>query len=72
MGLPFHHHVNEQITWIAQGAAEVYSQKQEYIMNAGDVMIIPPNVPHGFVFVENAMEIDIFAPCRQDWFDATK
>jgi mannose-6-phosphate isomerase-like protein (cupin superfamily) len=40
--VPLHHHANEQITWITQGEAEVYSQGKEYVMHAGDIMIIPP------------------------------
>ena len=44
--MPLHHHANEQITWITQGETEVYSQGKKYVMHAGDIMIIPPNVPH--------------------------
>lgn len=44
--VPLTHHVNEQVTWITEGLAEVYSQGRRYIMKAGDIMIIPPNVPH--------------------------
>jgi quercetin dioxygenase-like cupin family protein len=69
--VPLHHHVNEQITWITLGAAEVYSQGGKYIVRAGDVMVIPPNVPHELVFVEDTIDIDIFAPGRQDWLDGT-
>jgi quercetin dioxygenase-like cupin family protein len=69
--VPLHHHGNEQITWITEGAAEVYSQGRKYLMNAGDIMIIPPNVPHEFVFTEDTIDIDIFAPARQDWLDGT-
>jgi quercetin dioxygenase-like cupin family protein len=46
--VPLHHRANEQITWITQGEAEVYSQGKKYVMHAGDMMIIPPNVPHEF------------------------
>jgi unsaturated pyranuronate lyase len=69
--VPLHHHGNEQITWITEGAAEVYSQGRKYVMKAGDIMIIPPNVPHEFVFTEDTVDIDIFAPGRQDWLDGT-
>jgi quercetin dioxygenase-like cupin family protein len=69
--VPLHHHGNEQITWITEGAAEVYSQGRKYLMKAGDIMIIPPNVPHEFVFTEDTVDIDIFAPGRQDWLDGT-
>jgi quercetin dioxygenase-like cupin family protein len=69
--VPLHHHVNEQVTWITEGAAEAYSQGRKYTLRAGDIMIIPPNVPHEFVFVEDTINIDIFAPGRQDWLDGT-
>jgi mannose-6-phosphate isomerase-like protein (cupin superfamily) len=64
-------HMNEQITWITEGVAEVYSQGQKFIMKAGDIMVIPPNVPHEFIFTEDTIDIDIFAPGRQDWLDGT-
>jgi quercetin dioxygenase-like cupin family protein len=69
--VPLHHHANEQITWITQGEAEVYSQGKNYVMHAGDIMIIPPNVPHEFRFTQDTIDIDIFSPQRQDWMDGT-
>lgn len=69
--VPLTHHINEQITWITDGLAAVYSQARKYIMKAGDIMIIPPNVPHEFIFLEDTIDIDIFAPGRQDWLDGT-
>src|SRR6202040_4262382 len=39
--VPLHHHANEQITWITQGEAEVYSQGKKYVIHAGDIMILP-------------------------------
>jgi quercetin dioxygenase-like cupin family protein len=69
--VPLHHHVNEQITWITEGRAEVFSQGRRFVMTAGTLLIIPPNVPHEFLFTENTIDIDIFAPQRQDWLDGT-
>ena len=69
--VPLHHHANEQTTRITEGAAEVCSQGRKYLMQAGDILIIPPNVPHEFVFTEDTIDIDIFAPGRQHWLDAT-
>ena len=40
-------------------------------MRAGDIMIIPPNVPHEFWFTQDTIDIDIFSPQRQDWMDGT-
>ena len=30
--VPLHHHVNEQITWITEGACEVYSQGKKFLL----------------------------------------
>ena len=67
--VPLHHHVNEQITWITKGSVKVYSQGNVYIVKAGDVIVIPPNVPHQFVALEDTIDIDCFAPARQDWIE---
>lgn len=66
---PLHHHANEQITWITQGRCEVYSQGRKFVMTAGTVLVIPPNTPHEFVCTEDSVDIDFFAPQRQDWLD---
>jgi quercetin dioxygenase-like cupin family protein len=66
---PLHHHSNEQTTWITQGRCDVYSQGRKFVMTAGMVLIIPPNTPHEFVCTEDTIDIDFFAPQRQDWID---
>jgi quercetin dioxygenase-like cupin family protein len=66
---PLHHHANEQITWITQGRCEVTSQGKRFVMTAGTVLVIPPNVPHEFHCTEDTIDIDFFAPQRQDWMD---
>lgn len=66
---PLHHHANEQITWITQGRCEVNSQGKRFVLTAGTVLVIPPNVPHEFRCTEDTIDIDFFAPQRQDWID---
>jgi quercetin dioxygenase-like cupin family protein len=66
---PLHHHSNEQITWITEGRCEVFSQGKKFVMRAGTVLVIPPNTPHEFVCTEDTIDIDFFAPQRQDWID---
>lgn len=68
--VPLHHHVNEQITWIVSGRAEVFSGGERYDLLAGDVMVFAPNVEHAFKILEDTVAVDIFAPARQDWIDA--
>jgi len=67
--VPMHHHVNEQITWIISGRAEVLSGGKTYELVAGDMMVFAPNVEHAFAILEDTIAIDIFAPARQDWID---
>lgn len=62
-----HFHSNEQITWITQGSVKVVSQGKTFILKAGDVLIIPPYVPHEFFALEDTIDIDFFTPVRQDW-----
>jgi quercetin dioxygenase-like cupin family protein len=38
-------------------------------MKAGMMLIIPPNVPHEFICTEDMIDIDFFAPQRQDWIN---
>lgn len=66
---PLHHHATEQITWIIQGRCEVFSQEKKYVLTASSVLIIPPNVPHEFQCTEDSIDVDFFAPGRQDWAD---
>jgi quercetin dioxygenase-like cupin family protein len=54
--VPVHHHLAEQATMMLEGAADVYSQGKKFVLRAGDIIIIPPNVPHEFRFTEDTME----------------
>jgi quercetin dioxygenase-like cupin family protein len=66
---PLHHHANEQTTWLTKGRCEAYSQGKKYVLTAGMVLIIPPNVPHELICTEDSIDIDFFSPQRQDWMD---
>lgn len=67
--IPLHHHANEQITWITEGAVLVKSQGKEFTVKAGEVIVFPPHVPHSFVALEDTIDIDVFAPVREDWIN---
>lgn len=69
--IPLHFHPNEQITWITKGSVRVMSQGKEFIVKAGGVLIIPPNVPHEFLALEDTTDIDFFNPVREDWLNNT-
>ncbi len=69
--IPLHFHPNEQVTWITQGSVKVTSQGKEFIVKAGGVLIIPPNVPHEFTALEDTIDMDFFTPVREDWLNNT-
>ncbi|MGI4884871.1 MAG: cupin domain-containing protein [Janthinobacterium lividum] len=72
--VPKHHHENEQITYILEGALRFHlgdDQAQEIIVRAGEVLHIPSNVPHAAEALEDTLDVDIFSPPRQDWIDKT-
>jgi quercetin dioxygenase-like cupin family protein len=41
------------------------------LVRAGEVIVIPSNVPHAADVLEDTLEMDIFTPPRQDWLDKT-
>jgi quercetin dioxygenase-like cupin family protein len=53
--VPQHHHVNEQITFILKGAMRLMLGQEEFIVRAGEVVIIPPNLPHSGEAFEDTM-----------------
>ena len=38
-------------------------------LGLGEVLVIPPNVPHKAEAVEDTLDVDVFSPPRQDWLD---
>ena len=66
-----HHHENEQVTMMKSGALRfVFGGSEagkEIIVRAGDVLQIPPNVPHMVESLEDSTATDLFSPRREDW-----
>jgi quercetin dioxygenase-like cupin family protein len=68
--VPRHSHENEQITYILSGALEFWvgpDEEQNLIVRAGEVLVIPSNVPHRALALEDTLDIDVFNPPREDW-----
>ena len=72
--VPKHSHHNEQLTYILEGALHFHIGEdgaEEIVVRAGEVLLIPSNVPHMAVALEDTLDVDIFSPPRQDWLDHT-
>jgi len=69
--VPEHHHESEQITSIIEGALEFIINHRKIVLKKGESMIIPSNVPHAAVALEDTIDLDIFSPVRWDWVNGT-
>jgi quercetin dioxygenase-like cupin family protein len=67
--VPIHQHFYEQISHVVEGALKFLIEGKEVIVRAGEILCIPPNVPHGVITLEDSVALDIFNPPRQDWID---
>ena len=69
--VPAHSHENEQLTYILKGALKFDIGGKEIILHEGEVLVIPSNVVHAAVALEDTLDVDVFSPPRQDWIDKT-
>lgn len=65
--VPPHKHVSEQITMVMNGALKFTIGGKEITVRTGEVLVIPPNVVHSAVALEDSDDIDCFSPLREDW-----
>ena len=72
--VPRHAHENEQLTYVLQGALQFWfgaNGERELTVRAGEVLVIPSNVPHRALALEDTLDVDVFSPPRQDWLAGT-
>ncbi len=69
--VPMHHHHNEQVTYILEGALKFAIDGKEVVVRAGEVLCIPSNMPHEAWALENTLDLDVFNPPREDWLNKT-
>jgi quercetin dioxygenase-like cupin family protein len=65
--VPRHSHMNEQYSWIISGALKFIFDDREILVGEGEILLIPADVPHSAVALEDTVDVDIFAPRREDW-----
>jgi quercetin dioxygenase-like cupin family protein len=72
--VPKHHHENEQLTYILEGALRFWIGEDESTVidvRAGEVLHLPSNLPHKAEALEDTLDVDIFTPPREDWLQKT-
>ena len=73
--VPKHRHENEQVSYILEGRVLFTlgedGAEEEQLLRAGDVLVIPGNLPHSAEALVDSLSLDVFGPPRQDWIDGT-
>ncbi len=67
--VPEHSHVNEQVTYILEGALKFTIDGRDIVVHAGEVLTIPSNMPHRAEAMEDTVDLDVFNPPRADWIN---
>ncbi|MGH9504522.1 MAG: cupin domain-containing protein [Terriglobales bacterium] len=69
--IPLHSHYNEQFTYILEGALKFWVDGKVIVVNAGEVLTIPPHMPHKAEALADTVDLDVFNPPRADWINKT-
>ena len=69
--VPLHSHHNEQLSYVIEGALKFKVRGKGVIVRAGEVLTIPPNVPHLAKALLDTVTLDVFHPPRMDWLNKT-
>jgi quercetin dioxygenase-like cupin family protein len=64
-----HQHSHEQLTYIVEGTCKFVLGDEVLEMAAGDIILVPPNVPHSLEVTSKkpVLNLDVFSPIREDF-----
>ena len=66
--VPAHSHESEQITDVVSGWLRFTMEDGSVIdVKSGETLVIPSNVGHAAVAMEDTVDMDCFSPIRKDW-----
>jgi quercetin dioxygenase-like cupin family protein len=69
--VPMHQHESEQMTYVLQGALRVRIGGEELTVREGEMVHIPPHLPHQAEALDDTLELDLFSPPRREWVTET-
>jgi quercetin dioxygenase-like cupin family protein len=52
---------------VERGALKISIDGGHTVVRGGETLVIPPDVSHGVVALEDTVVFDVFAPSRDDW-----
>lgn len=62
-----HKHLNDEILLLEKGRVRYSFDGEEQVAATGQVVEVPPNVPHKVVALEDSVAMFLFTPVREDW-----
>jgi quercetin dioxygenase-like cupin family protein len=62
-----HQHPNEQLSMVVSGCLELHFDDRVVTLRSGDMLLIPPDVPHAAAAIQDTIAVDLFSPVREDW-----
>lgn len=62
-----HAHPHQQVSYVEKGAFEVNIDGKKEVLKTGDAFVVPADVRHGAVCLEDGILIDTFSPMREDF-----
>ena len=65
--VPPHKHESEQITYVVEGTLELTLPDGKVRVGKDQVLVIPSNIEHSALALEDTLDVDIFSPIREDW-----
>ena len=65
--LAAHSHFNAQTSYVVSDSLEFHINGEVIVLNAGDNIFLPPDLPHGVKSLSSAKVIDTFSPKRDDF-----
>ena len=65
--IPEHHHHHEQIMYVVDGNFEFTFNVETRVYTAGDIVPIPPNMPHSGKALTPCKLMDVFSPIREEY-----
>ena len=64
--MAMHHHIHEQVTIVETGLMKLELAGREVILKPGDILRLPPDVPHFTEALADSTTVEIFSPARVD------
>jgi len=65
--IDWHIHVHEQAGYVSKGKLRLLVADQEFILTEGMSSVVPSNVRHKAIALEDTVYINAFSPIREDY-----